>query len=183
MKKNLHLLIFVFLLTVAFFLVRHNALATITNDTLVGYWKLDKTSTGSTVTNSAGIGNNENPKNSSIPNKSVPYTTFLDARSLSFNGSNKYVSVPNYLSLNFRGSFTIAFWMKPTTWDNSSSAGIISKKYDSGTVHPGYVIYDDGYSSCLTPSTACQPFIKLRVMGTNGKNYYLYSASAITIGQ
>ncbi len=176
--------VFLFLI-VSFLLFTPNVHATTSNDTLVGYWKLDETTSGGSgsVIDSSGRSNNGTPQNSPSASTSVPYTTFPDSRSLSFNGSNQYVSVPNSSSINFTGSFTIAFWMNPTSWNNTNSSGIVSKKNDSGGDQPGYVIYDDGSQSCPTPSTSCQPYINLRVKGTVSNNYYLYSSSVVDINK
>ena len=180
MKKGLLFIVFIFFIVTPLLAVAHTVLATTSNDTLVSYWKFDEITAGSTVVDSSGHGNNGTPQNSPLPDTSVPYMTFPDARSLSFNGSNQSVSVPNASSINLTGSFTIAFWMNPTSWNNANSSGIISKKYDAGGTQPGYVIYDDGSQNC---NPNCQPLINIRLKGSTGIDYsYLYSASSVTIG-
>ncbi len=173
---------FISILFIGFFLMSHYPYVEASGQgSLMDYWKFDETSAGSTIIDSSGNGNNATPINSPTPSTSVPTTSFSDSNSLSFNGS-QYATVPNSPSDNLNGSFTISFWVNPTSWDNTNSSGIISKKVDNGSTQPGFVIYDDGSTSCPT-GTSCQPYMNMRISDVNGNSYpYLYSASPVTVG-
>ena len=88
------------------------------NDSLVGYWKLD--SSGSTVPDSSGDGNtgtkNGSGGSQNLPQYStnVPYTTFPDPESMTFDGTDDRVALPAGFA-NFTNGLTIAVWARPTS--------------------------------------------------------------------
>ena len=73
-------------------------------DGLVSYWKLDDGS-GSVATDSAGS------NNGTITG--ATWTTGKIGGALNFNGDD-YVDTESPFQSTLRGSFTIAFWVKPT---------------------------------------------------------------------
>ena len=82
------------------------------NDGLVGYWKFDETSSGATVVDSSGFGNNGTPVGGApFPSTSVPTVQFTDPRSLSFDAVDDYVSVGNVPSLDIPGNVTLSVWI------------------------------------------------------------------------
>jgi len=147
---------------------------------LMAYWKFDETS-GSSLADASGNSNTGTTTASPTPSTDVPATSFPDNRSLILNGSTQYASAPSSSTTNFTGSFTISFWMNPAAWNNASSAGIVSKKYDNPSAQAGYVIYDDG-STTGCGGGSCQPYLNMRMKGTANNYDYLYSASAVTTG-
>ena len=146
--------------------------------TLGGYWKFDETTPGATVIDSSGNGNNGSISGDTpIPAASYPpLKNISDTESLAFDG-NTSISVPDAPSINLSSSFTIAFWIDPSVWNDGNSRGIITK-FDLGS-SKGFVIYDDGSGSC---GGSCGPLINLRVHGVNANSEYLYSNSPVDIG-
>ena len=145
---------------------------------LGGYWKFDETISGSPVLDSSG-NNNTGTILGDTPTPTVSYPSLKntsDTESLNFDG-NTSVSVTSATSVNLTGSFTIAFWINPSSWNDSASRGIISK-YDSDT-SKGFIIYDDGSNSC---GGACGPLMNLRIHGQDGVAEYIYSTSAVDVG-
>ncbi len=108
------------LFTVLLFVSRR-VFATSANDTLVGYWKLDETSAGSTAKDSSGDGHDGTPSNSPSPSISTPYTTFPDLRSLSLNGSNQYLTMSSFTST--ASAYTFSAWVNPTSLSQGSFGG------------------------------------------------------------
>jgi hypothetical protein len=105
------------------------------NDGLVAYWKFDETSAGSftdasgygyTGTGTGAGGSNNTPQ----PNTSVPTVNFADARSLSFDGTDDYVSTA-YTSAIGTSEFSYAAWVKTST--AATIGSIIGKRLGSGT--------------------------------------------------
>lgn len=83
---------------------------------LAGYWKLDETSTGSTVADSSGYGNNLSVTGSPQPSTQVPSAiSFPDSRSLSLNGSST-LDVANPTGFNYGTSpRSMSSWIYPTS--------------------------------------------------------------------
>ena len=104
---------------------------------LVGHWKLEETSGGSTVLDWSGNNNDGTPagaggtNNKPQPSTSVPEnTTFLTSRSLNFDGTDDYVNVPDDSTLEVSTQLTLASWIKPTVL--TSYRQIISRFGTSG---------------------------------------------------
>ncbi len=92
-------------------------------------------------------------------------------RAMEFKGRGGYLEAKDAAAGNLRGAFTIAFWIKPDTWADQYSAGIVSKKRDDAS--RGYVIYGDGFAPTK---------ITLRAAGTEGGHPMLTSASDVDEG-
>lgn len=118
-----------------------------TPTTMLGYWKLDETSSGSCKDSgdscdSSGNGNNGSWVGSPTPVNNKPALLFDTNGSLQFNGSSSYVNYGNISAANFGTSnFSVSFWIYPTDWGNGSSQGIIDKKASDLT--NGWTIYND----------------------------------------
>jgi hypothetical protein len=80
-------------------------------DSLKGYWKFDETS-GTSAADSSGDGNTGTLTNGPTISTDVPSgMAFADGRSLSFDGTNDFVSTP--LTADFgTGNFTVSTWAK-----------------------------------------------------------------------
>lgn len=87
---------------------------------------------------------------------------------MEFNGINSCLDAGDSNAANITGGFTISFWMKPFSWSDQYSSGIISKKKTDDAM--GYVIYADG-----TYPTK----INLRLRGALGGEAMLKSASDV----
>lgn len=140
-------------------------------DYTAAWWRFTECS-GISVADLSGNGNVATLQNSPAWSSNIPDKTGC---SISLTGS-QYGNISDSPSLNLTGSFTISFWINPTTW--SSSAGIVSKKANDGSY--GYVIYDDGSANCNGP---CNNLMTLRVYGPAGSFPLLYSASQVSIGE
>ena len=82
---------------------------------LVGYWKFDESTAGSTAADSSGNSNNLTPVNSPVPSTSIPSgmnNGISDTHSASFNGSSQYFSIPDNSSLDSTSAVTISTWVK-----------------------------------------------------------------------
>ncbi|MBI1977478.1 MAG: hypothetical protein HYS55_01855, partial [Candidatus Omnitrophica bacterium] len=88
---------------------------TISETGLAGYWNFENL-TSNTVSDKSGGSNNGTLVNNPPVSTDHPPLNFTNTRSLSFDGFDDYVRVPNSASLQFgTGSFTIVLWMKPDT--------------------------------------------------------------------
>lgn len=99
------------LLSLTFGLFPIPTFAAVSTDTLVAYWKFDETS-GTSAADSSGGGINGTHQNSPTISTDVPTVNFTNARSLSFDGTNDYVSLPSTSSTNLTGVVTVAAWIK-----------------------------------------------------------------------
>jgi concanavalin A-like lectin/glucanase superfamily protein/LysM domain-containing protein len=128
MKKILSSIVglfFFFLLFLFLSVYRSNA-----DGNLLSYWKFDETTTGSTVIDSSGNGYNGTPHNNPAPSTDVPSTiTFSDPESLSFNGTDQYVSVPDNSAFAMT-SATFSVWVKFNSLSNDME--MIAKRSDDG---------------------------------------------------
>jgi len=108
------------------------------NDSLIGYWKLDETaaapvsSTDSSVntntgTGSGGLGNNTNGP---APNVDVTPVNFANVRSLNYDGNDDELNLGSAATLDDIGAQTQSIWMKP----NTGSSGYLFSKRDAGCV-------------------------------------------------
>ncbi len=144
------------------------------------YWKMDETAQGSTVVDSSTNGNNGTVAGSPRPSSDNPGLLNItpDTESLNFNPETSgLVDVPDSSSLNLNGSFSVAFWMKPTSWNDGQSRGVISKfNPDSDR---GFVVYDDGSDSC---DGSCGALLNFRAHGSAGTQDYLHSTASVDVG-
>jgi len=92
------------------------------NDGLAGYWTFDETA-GSEAEDASGYGNHGAHANGPIPSTDTPAGTtpsprvgFADPASLSFDGVDDHVSVPDHDSLNPTSGITISVWVKTDNW-------------------------------------------------------------------
>ncbi|BAY12056.1 LamG-like jellyroll fold domain-containing protein [Calothrix sp. NIES-2098] len=115
---------------------------------LVGYWKLDESSTGVTVIDSSGFNNNGNHVNIALPSgptTKVPLLNFVDTHSLTFDGIDDYVNVPSSPTLNLsNGTFTQSVWIYSNTVNNGYQ-GILGYQPASGNNaqrYPGIWLYN-----------------------------------------
>jgi formylmethanofuran dehydrogenase subunit C len=88
------------------------------NNGLVGYWKFDE-GVGTVAKDSSGNGNDGTLTNGPIWSTTVPSTRFYNPNSLSFDGVNDYVSVPDSDVFSFVNSgqdlpMTVAAWVRMT---------------------------------------------------------------------
>lgn len=119
-----------FVLVMIYISLPSQVLASNATDKLVGYWKMDETSAGSSVVDSSGDGNNGTPsgaggsQNGPQPNSSVPTMSYSDPRSLNFDGTDDDVAVSGLLTGSSQ-TVTLAAWVNLTTKD-TSGAEIIS---------------------------------------------------------
>ncbi|GAH37095.1 unnamed protein product, partial [marine sediment metagenome] len=86
-------------------------------------------------------------------------------RAMMFDGTNDKITVPNDLSLDFSGAFSIGVWIKTT--DDGAVYGIVSKGYVGG--------YSYGLEKKGTPDT-----IRLILYQSDG-NYYQYADASTVI--
>jgi len=88
---------------------------------LVGHWTMDDDAANTTVVDSSGYGNDGTARQ----NTSVLSTTGKSGSALTFNGSSDYINCGNDSSLDLTDNFTIAAWIKPTSF--SWLGGIVGK--------------------------------------------------------
>lgn len=88
---------------------------------LIGHWRLDETSAGSSVVDRSGNANTGTPggtggtNNLPQPSSLRPGgTNFSDLRSLSFDGSDDVITVPHASSLDVTSAYTLALWIHPS---------------------------------------------------------------------
>lgn len=89
---------------------------------LVGHWKFDESTSGTCAgggdaCDSSGNGNHGTYGGTPSASTTVPTVHFSDPRSLSFNGSNNYVSVTRPVA----DDFTICAWIKTATAGNTTN--------------------------------------------------------------
>jgi hypothetical protein len=114
MKFKYFLLLF--LLVIGFLSSNHKAKAA----ELIGHWKLDETTQGSSVIDSSTGGNNGTPSGTGggpSPTSTIPSVTFSDPGSYFFNGNNQYVQIAS----SFKSAVSVTFWFKPLA--NGSGGG------------------------------------------------------------
>lgn len=98
---------------------------------LVGYWKFDETVAGSTAVDSSGAGDDGIPQNSPVPTTDVPSAiTFSDPESISLNGTDQYIQVPDNDSETLTDA-TFSTWVK---FDNvgGGDQDFLAKRNGSG---------------------------------------------------
>ncbi len=97
----------------------------ILNDSLVGYWQLDETTSGSTdsVIDRSGYDGHGTPSGSSggnnkpQPATAVPEVNFIDSRSLDFDGDDDVVTVLDADRFDLGSTFTLTAWTYVDTHD------------------------------------------------------------------
>ena len=100
-------------------------------DGLVGYWKLDETSTGDGdfVEDSSGKENHGTFSGASASSTSVPRPfKFSNDRSVDFDGTTDFVSVAHSASLNNLFTGTISAWIY---WEGAGREGVVRKGDDA----------------------------------------------------
>jgi hypothetical protein len=87
-------------------------------EALVGYWKFDESAAGDPVVDSSGNGGTGTPVNDPTPSTDVPsQILFPDPYSLTFNGSDQYVAVPDPTNHRYTlTSGTFSTWVKFNGW-------------------------------------------------------------------
>ncbi len=108
-----------------------------TADSLNAYWKLDEASAGTFLNSSGetntGTGNGASgAQNTPQPSSDVPSgMAFTDTRSLSFDGTDDYVSMSaNPFTSN---DFTISIWVAPTTVNDGNYHGFFGREAGGGS--------------------------------------------------
>jgi hypothetical protein len=135
------------------------------NDGLVGWWKLDETS-GTTAADQSGYGNTGTWSVAATPtiSSTVAPTSYANARSLSFNGTDNYAWASTSTSLQISGAITVSAWIKTSS---VAACPIIASNYYGGQV--GWFLYVDGATGHLAfdgrPTAAYQ-----HVAGTHTVN-------------
>jgi hypothetical protein len=114
------------------------------DDALVGYWKFDEPALGDPVVDSSGNGGTGIPVNDPVPSSNVPsQIQFPDPYSLSFNGSDQYVAVPDPTDHRYTiTSGTFSTWAKFAGWTNGWQ-DFIAKRTTNGS----HVEYQWGYGT------------------------------------
>ncbi|HUV70899.1 MAG TPA: hypothetical protein VMW15_14650, partial [Terracidiphilus sp.] len=111
---------------------------------LVGWWKLDDGSSGTTPTTAADSSGNGN--NGANQNNPVWTSSGKIGDALTFSGSSQYVSVPDSSSLDISGSWTESAWVNFSAMPTSSDMYNIIFKGNGGGNQPNYAIaLDNGY--------------------------------------
>jgi len=113
---------------------------------LVGYWKFDESSIGTTVADSSGKGNTGTTNNittPSGPNSGSAPIGSTNPQSWQFDGINDYISVPSNASLNLSsGQFTEALWIYPTMTANGYYGVMGYQGSDNSQRYPGIWVLD-----------------------------------------
>jgi hypothetical protein len=183
-----HILFIPLFLFVFLFLRVLPVYGTSSTDTMVGYWKFDESSAGSTATDSSGSGNNLTPAGGSTNpgySTTVPYTTFPDSHSSTYDGT-QYETISSNSSLNVT-NLTLSTWVKFNSVN--SAYHTIAGKWRIG-VNQQYVLQlnsdntiglftGDGStggaaittSGTFTPTTGVWYHIAATVSGTTGTIY------------
>ena len=106
---------------------------------LVAWWKMNEWTTGATVIDYSGNGNNGSPSNFPTYTSSVPQVNFPDPYALTFNGTTQYVSVANNSSLSSTSQLSISVWVNETA--SKANATVVDKElYLNGTSNSGYFL-------------------------------------------
>ncbi|HEY7708504.1 MAG TPA: hypothetical protein VIG57_00550, partial [Candidatus Entotheonella sp.] len=115
------------------------------NDGLVGYWKLDETTTTGSIADVSGYahdgagrgtgGSNNRPQ----PSTDTPTVNFANPRSIEFDNTDDYINVADNDDLTFGNgttdsAFSVAFWVK---LNDATSYGIFEKANEYRLNHAG----------------------------------------------
>lgn len=167
--------IFVCMIAVAAFLPMQMFAAQVTADSLAAYWKLNETS-GTSAVDSSGDGKTGTHTNSPTISSDVPSTAFSNARSLSFDGTDDYVSASSPRTTG-NAAFTYALWFKTT---NSTDAyRTLFSEGNSGSSTQTFHIQmpSDGDSLCTTDDS-----IKVYMNDNSTGQAILCSTAAVNDG-
>jgi hypothetical protein len=109
---------------------------------LVGYWPFDE-GTGTTTADRSGKGSPGTLMNSPVWSTSVPPTPYPNARSLSFDGVQSFVTMGNPMVLRFSGPLSITAWFK-TSATLGNYATLVSKWWSGGTEAAYTILWTNG---------------------------------------
>jgi prepilin-type N-terminal cleavage/methylation domain-containing protein len=134
----------------------------------IGYWKFDETS-GTSAVDSSGNGNTGTHNNGPTISTTVAPTTFSNARSLQFDGTDDYVSAPVA-----RGStVTFSMW---ATWNGAGSPML----FLAGNEGSGPDLFFYAGSICWNTWDGCaNPFGSIPASASNG-SFHHYALVAET---
>lgn len=155
------------------------------NDGLVGYWNVDETS-GTTAADSSGYQNTAAYSGNVAPNTDLPTTNFSNSRSMIFDGTTDYLSVPDDNSLDIT-RVTLSAWVKPADGNNIAGAAIICKGTGGGgevycldfptanDLTPRFYFYPTVGVYTVSSSVALTPGVWSHVVGTyDGTSYKIF---------
>ncbi len=131
---------------------------------LVAHWKLDETS-GTTIVDSAGS-HNGTPYNG-LTISSATASGQVDT-SMTFDGVNDGIQVPNSPELENFTAFTLSAWVYPTATDPGGAGRIISKD-DTGTADNYGLLYGTSERG------------RVRIATNGGVQYQIFSDSALPL--
>jgi hypothetical protein len=115
---------------------------------MVSYWKFEE---GNGNTALDALGNNNGTINGAT------YDVGLVGGTLSFDGSNDYVEIPDDPSLRGMSQLTVEAWIYPKTVDPYYQ-GIVVKRNNTGWTEVTYQMYlDDDYEGCWNVSNGGSP--------------------------
>ena len=151
----------------------------IVNDGLVGYWKLDETSSG-TFADSSGYGNTgtgagaSGGNNTPQPSSTVPTLNFTNTRSLDFDGTDDYVSIPDANQLDLTNTGAVSIWAKVDSVTGKGTPALIRKipSGGDGLDHPNYEI----------ATTAASTSLRFAI-GQDGTSSQQISSGEVSLGQ
>ena len=106
-------------------------------DGLVGYWSFD----GQYTTSTAGTRDVSNTGNWGAFNGGVKPVAGISGQALSFDGVDDYVSSGDFGDP--WSSFTVEYWLKKTTWNESGSwtVEVPIAKWNTAGGNPGWYVY------------------------------------------
>lgn len=159
------------------------------NDGLVGYWKLDETTTtsGATVVDSSGHSNTGTPAGASgtnnLPQPSASVASgfdFTNGRSLDFDGTDDYVTSANNIPITGASARTVSAWIKVTSFGSNNSpilywgsgnSNLLSLLGINTSRQFGFFGYANDLTGSTILSTATWYHVAATYDGTNRKIY------------
>ena len=155
---------------------------------LLGHWAFDE-STGVVAADSSGFGLDATlSTNPPTPTRDVPPVHFPDPYSLSFSGTDQWVSIGNPPLLNAGGRISIAAWIRPASmtgvhnvvahgWRNGPSYEVSLRMY-SGSYEIAYWNAVDHKASVQIPLSDVGNWVHLCGV-FDGSTYSLYRNGAL----